>query len=161
MCWKLQDKDVEISPADHARMERERFKAANGQSRAVLLTFAQRHPGALSAHFLSQVRQKLRGPAARPTKTSHLKEVSLTDWVTQSSGLQEIRDVREAQTIACAIDAVNRNSIAEALDILVMRLHALQSAKSKGGSWDKAAVLELIPSTGSGLLPAGLAGITS
>jgi hypothetical protein len=79
-------------------------------SRAALLTFSQRNPGALTA---------------------------------------------------CILDAVNWKCVDEALDILVMRLHALQAAKQKGGSWEKASRLELIPASGVKLLPAGLSGMAA
>ena len=142
-------------------MDQKRFKAQGSHSRSALLTFAQRHPGALTAHFLSQVRERLRGPGQRPTKTSHLRDVSVVDWVGNGSGLSEVRDVREATTLACILDAVNRKCVEEALDVLVMRLHALQAAKGKGGTCEKASKLELIPASSSELLPSGLSGMAS
>ena len=59
------------------------------------------------------------------------------------------------------VQHINANGFEKALDIIAMRLLALQEAKSKGGSWDKAASKELIPLPGgSGLQPAGLSSMT-
>ena len=87
-----------------------------------------------------------------------LSDVDVSGWVQSGgTGLSEKRDLREALTLAQILDAVTKKDVARALDILVMRVQALQRAKAvKGGDWDKAAKLELIPEPGSELLPAGL-----
>ena len=64
-------------------------------------------------------------------------------------------------TLASILDSVNRGSVAEALDILVMRIHTLQRAKIKGGTWEAAQRLELIPGAATELLPAGLSSALS
>ena len=141
-----------------AQLDMEKFKAG----RAALLAFARQHPGALTAHFLAQVLARVRGAAGRVTETKQLRDVSVMDWIQGGhSSLTELRDVREATTLASILDGVNREEIAAALDILTMRLHALMAAKSKGGSWDKASKFELIPTSGGDLLPAGLSGVAS
>ena len=88
--------------------------------------------------------------------------MSPSEWVTHGhSTLSETRGVREATTLAHVLDSVNRGDIATALDIVVMRLQALQRAKMKGGSWEKAAKIELIPEAAGETLAAGIAAITS
>ena len=73
------------------------------------------------------------------------------------TGLTDIRDQREAQTIALVMDHVSRRSIEQAMDVLTQRLLALQLAKGrKGGSWEKAEGVELLPGTGSALVPGGM-----
>ena len=58
-------------------------------------------------------------------------------------------------------DAVSRRDVSRALDILVMRLQAIQRAKAKGGKWETASKIELIPEQGTEVGPAGLASFTS
>ena len=74
--------------------------------------------------------------------------------------MTELRDQREALTLSAIMDAINRRELATAADILVSRLVALQFAKRKGGSWEKAAKLELIPEPGTEYGPAGLSGLS-
>ena len=147
-----------MTAGDLARMDAEKFK---GQ-RSALLTFAAKHPGALTAHFLSQVRSRLKGPAGRMTQTRHLRDCSVLEWAQSGhAGVTEIRDLREVYTLSTILDAVNRDDLSQAMDVLVMRLHALAAAKRKGGTWDAAQKLELIPTTAGDLLPPGLAGVAS
>ena len=149
---------MKVTPGDLAEIERERF--SNQRSR--LLTYAARNPGALTAHFLASIREKLRGPSGRVTRSRQLRDVSALNGVQLGhSSLTETRDVREATTLASILDAVNRDDLSSALDILVMRLHALQAAKVKGGTWEKASRLELIGAVGTDILPAGLSGMAS
>jgi hypothetical protein len=53
-------------------------------------------------------------------------------------------------TLASAMDAINRREVQQAMDILSQRILAIQLAKRKGGSWEKAEAVELIPGS-SGL----------
>ena len=65
----------------------------------------------------------------RVTQTKQLRDVSVMDWIQGGhSILTELRDVREATTLASILDSVNRQDIAGALDVLVMQLHALMAA---------------------------------
>ena len=148
--WSMKARDQAVSPAQLAKVDAERFKR-----RADLLRFATEHPGALSAHFLSAVRIKLgRGTV---TRSKQLRDVPMAEWVQSGhSGLSEVRDQREALTLAAAMDALSRSDVARAMDLLSMRLVALQKAKCKGGSWEKAQTVELIPAPGTELGPAGL-----
>ena len=63
-------------------------------------------------------------------------------------------------TLALAMDSINRREIARAMDVLTQRILAVQAAKGKkGGNWEKAEALELIPSSSSALLPGGMAAL--
>ena len=80
-------------------------------------------------------------------------------WANAHAGLSEVRDQREVRTLCQAIDYINQDCIEMGLDVLVARIHAIQAAKQKGGSWDKAEKIELIPASASSIAPAGLAGL--
>ena len=138
-----------------AKVDTEKFK----NNRALLMTYAAKHPGALTAHFLSMLRQRVKGPMGVIRKTSDLRDVSAVTWMQAGgSNLSELRDVREATALCCILDSINRNELSMALDVLT-RMHAVMTAKTKGGTWEKAARLELIPASTGDLLPAGLSGL--
>ena len=59
------------------------------------------------------------------------------------------------------MDAVSKDELAKALDILVMRLQALQRAKAKGGKWETASRIELIADSAAELAPTGLSALLS
>ena len=142
MTWKPRGSNRDVSPGRLRNLERKRFKA-----RGELMTFACRHPGALSGHFLAMAHGKIAKGVLKETK--QLREASVSTFVTQNPS-KEVRDQRELLTVAAAIDAVNRNDLAEALDLLVQRLLAIQMAKKDGGGgWAKAEALELVGSTSS------------
>eukprot|EP00971_Amphidinium_carterae_P325574 6455927-Amphidinium_carterae.1 len=125
------------------RVEQEKFK-----TRSDLIAFASKHPGALSAHFLNLVHQKLN--QGRIHHSTDLHKVNVSQWATQFAGLSEVRDQREAQTLAAAMDRINRNQLAEAMDLIAQRLISIQKAKaSKGSSWEKSEALELIAPQGN------------
>lgn len=106
-----------------------------------LLAFAAKSPGALTAHFLASVYARLsKGTLSR---SSQLREASAASWAHQFSGLSEVRDLKEVLTLCEILDNINRREIARALDILCQRIVAIQAAKAKGGSWEKAESLEL------------------
>ena len=73
--------------------------------------------------------------------------------------MTELRDQREAQTLASVLDSVNDGDMSRAMDIVVCRLLALQQAKKKGGSWEKASKMELIPEPGGDMGPTGVLGL--
>ena len=87
--------------------------------------------------------------------------MDLSAWVQQHADLTETRDSREALTLAHILDAVQKKDVERALDVLVMRLQAIQRAKAKGGKWETASRMELIPESGGEVGPAGLASITA
>ena len=133
-----------------SRVDAEKFKR-----RADLLRYASVNKGALSAHFLTAVRLELgRGIA---TRTKHLRDVPVAEWVSWGApSLNEVHDLREALTIATVMEAVIWRDLEKAMDLLPMGLIALQRAKGKGGSWEKAQALELPPAAGAEVGPAGL-----
>ena len=152
--WDSKAKDRAVSPRMLSRIETEKFKG-----RSVLLAFAQKYPGALTAAFINNIRQKLRGGAGMVTRSKQLREIDVTRWVTDTSELSELRDKREAVTIATMLNFINADQAAHAMDVGVMRLQALQTAKTKGGSWEKASKGELIPESGGDVRVAGVSGL--
>lgn len=69
------------------------------------------------------------------SKTAQLREVPIMRYVTSDSfGLTETRDKREALTLASILQHINANDLEKALDVICMRLLALQEAKQKGSS---------------------------
>ena len=85
-----------------------------------------------------------------------MRGVSVTSWAQKHAGLTELRDQREVSTIAHTLDMVSRGDVAEAMDVLCQRILAIQQAKSKGGSWDKAANIELLAKDGVMAAPSGM-----
>eukprot|EP00974_Lingulodinium_polyedra_P108820 10532385-Lingulodinium_polyedra.AAC.1 len=81
----------------------------------------------------------------RVQSTDQLRRVSVTQWAQQHAGVADVRDQREVLTLAAILDHINADELACALDTLVQRVHAIQAAKSKGGKWDDAQRMELIP----------------
>jgi hypothetical protein len=135
--WKADGTDKKVTYSDLSHVDGLKFK-----KRGDLVAFAARHPGALTAHFLASVYQRL--SKGQLTRSSQLRDVSVTAWAHQFSGLTEVRDVKEVLTLAEILDAVNRKEISQALDVLCQRILAIQSAKQKGGSWERAEAIELV-----------------
>ena len=151
----MRGKDRKVSPRQCQKSDARKFKR-----RVDLLTFAQEHPGALGAHFANAIRVAIgEGPIKR---TADLRKIPYVRYITSVDfGLSELRDKREALTLATIMEHINKDSLSEACDIIASRLLALQEAKSKGGTWEKAATKELIPLPGaSGLQPSGLSSLT-
>lgn len=135
--WEERGRDQKVSYEDLCHVDQLRLK-----KRGDLLSFAAKNPGALTAHFLAGCFARL--SKGTVTRSSQLRETSVTAWAHQHAGLSEPRDIKEVLTLAEILDHVNRKEISRALDILVQRIVAIQSARSKGGSWEKAEALELI-----------------
>ena len=70
------------------------------------------------------------------------------------SGLKEMRDLREVQTLLAFVQKLNEDLHEEAIDILAQRAKAILIAKSAKGSWEKGQVVELV-STGLAIIPQG------
>ena len=151
--WGHKAKSRSVDYNEVHALDMQRFK-----KKGELLAYATKHPGALSGHFLASVFARL--SKGRVTKTSQLREASVVSWATQHAGLTEIRDIREVLTLAEAMDSINRREIARAMDILAQRILAVQQAKRKGGSWDKAEAIELIPS-GNSLASSSMLALTN
>lgn len=123
-----------------------------------LVAFAAKRPGALSGWFLAGVYARLCKGSVR--RSRHLREANVGAWVSQC-GLTDIRDLREVMTLAAVIGAINRREVSRAMDVLSQRILAVQAAKGKkGGAWEKAEALELIPGSGHSMLAGGMAALT-
>ena len=110
------------------------------------MSFAASHPGALTGHFLAMVHARL--SAGQVTKSSQLRQVPCTQWAQNHANVSEVRDQKEILTLATVIDQVNANELGTALDVIVQRIQAIQNAKVKGGSWEKAQKMELVLAPG-------------
>jgi hypothetical protein len=153
LTWKSEGSNRRVDPRHIVRIEAQKF-----QKKGSIQAFAASHPGALTGYFLAGVYARmLKGSIIQETK--ELRNASVMAWVAQS-GLNEVRDVREVATLACAMDAVNRRDLQHCMDILSMRILSIQAAKKKGGSWEKAVALELVPESGGSLLTGGMAALT-
>jgi len=151
--WEERGSNKQVSPAKLARTDIEKFK-----KRSDLLVYAELHPGALAAHLLNLVRVK--SMKGQVSESKQLRQVDVSSYVANGHmGLTDLRDTREATTLALAIDYVNRSQFEKAMDVLTMRLVALSKAKSKGGSWEKAQRGELIPEPGHEMAPTGMSGL--
>ena len=126
------------------------------KKRADLLQYAARHPGALATQFLLACREKLSQRAARGT--SDLFDLDLTKWGRDLTGLKDIRDQREAQTLAQILQHLLQDRLEEAADTIAQRVKAILMAKSEKGSWAKATQVELLPIDGTSVaLPSEIA----
>jgi len=112
----------------------------------------------LSGYFLAMIHQKLSHGLVK--HTSDLHRVSVSQWAAQHSGLTEVRDQREVATLAAAMDAVNSRCLEDVMDIMAQRILAIQQAKKKGGSWEKAEAIELVTGMGTGATASGLLRLT-
>lgn len=137
--WKDSGKDRSVSLAHLTHVDGLKLK-----KKGDLVVFAAKNPGALTAHFLAGVYARL--SKGTITRSSQLREVSVAQWAHQFAGLTEVRDIKEVLTLAEILDAVNRRELATALDVLCQRILAIQAAKCKGGSWEKAEQIELTDS---------------
>ena len=154
MKWKHRGKDRTVSPRKLHAIAKEPFKR-----RCDLLAFASKHPGALTASFLSGLHLAMM--KGQVNRTKQLREVNVAAWVNKGCGLSEVRDIREATTIAAAMDKIQQRDLEGAMDILCQRILALQAAKAKNGSWDKAEKLELIGGSGTSMGSAAMLQLAS
>eukprot|EP00974_Lingulodinium_polyedra_P043378 4165135-Lingulodinium_polyedra.AAC.1 len=100
----------------------------------------------------------MRGQVSR---SRQLRQVSVATWAQRMAGVSDVRDVREIMTIAAAMDRIQASEIEAAMDILSQRILAIQVAKGKGGTWDKAEKLELIGGSGGSLASSALLALAS
>ena len=63
------------------------------------------------------------------------------------SELKGVRDVREASRLGFLLSELGKGRTAQCADILAMRLRELRLAKKDGGSWERASVPSLLPTT--------------
>lgn len=137
LVWSDKAKDKRVDYQQLTHVDQLKFK-----KKGDLVAFAAKHPGALTAHFLASVYNRLsKGTISR---SSQLRDPSVAAWAQIHSGLTEPRDLKEVQTLGEVLDHVNRREIARAMDVLCQRIIAIQAARGKGGSWEKAEALELV-----------------
>ena len=126
-------------------MESLRFKR-----RSDLVNYSRKHPGALGALFLCQVRARLgRGP---PHEMRDIYNTDVTSWAAQS-GLKEVRDLREVQLLSQVLVQLGQKKLPAAVDLIAQRIREIRVAKASGSSWDKAELVSLLPSNQPGSAP--------
>jgi hypothetical protein len=150
------DKYMQWDPEKKRKITQEMMSQANlmkFKKRADMLNFHYKHPGALAALFLWQVRQRLGGKA--PRNTRDLARVDAAPWAQTHANLKEIRDQREVSYLTKILLELGHNKLAVVADLLVARIREIIAAKRDGGSWEKASVLSLLPGShgGQALLP--------
>lgn len=143
LCWKDKGKNRKVT-ASMTRFT----QAQNFKNRADLMSFAAKHPGALSAMFLQMVHQRV--SQGKVTHTRDLRNISTATWAANHSGLSEIRDVKGVLTLCTVLDAINSRDLSTAMDVIAQRVQAIQSAKAKSATWEKAANMELVVSPTEG-----------
>jgi hypothetical protein len=151
MRWRAKGRDHTVDPYQIRRLEQVKFKA-----RGDLMSFAAKHPGALSGYFLAMAHQKVSN--GRVMRTKDLRNTSVSAWA-QMQEVGETRDKREVATLAWVMDLINLKDLEVAMDVLSQRILAIQRAKAKGGSWEKGEMIELTPG-GGGCMAAGLLKLT-
>ena len=149
MRWRENGRNKQISAKEARGLETKRFKG-----RTELLSFAGSHPGALSGGFLCMIYDKLNNRAPRETK--ELRSAKVSEWASKFSGLSELRDRREVQTLAHLMDLMSRRDYEVVMDVIAQRITSIQEAKKKGGSWEKAQHGELLPMEGHSGAPSGM-----
>ena len=147
--WQEKGVNKPVSARKLHELETTKFK-----KRGDLLAYASLHPGALSAAFLAQVH--LRCGLGQVRESKDLRSPSVRAWASKETGLTDVRDLREVGTLAAAIDHLNLGEAAQALDVLTQRVLAIQIAKQKGGSWERAERIEMIPPGSTLLAPSGV-----
>ena len=124
------------------------------KARGDLVAFATKKPGALAAHFLITIFEKLYNRL--PRETRDLRRASVAAWAQKHGNLSEVRDQREVATLAHCMDLVAKRDLEELMDVMSQRVLAIQQAKAKGGSWEKAQRIELLAPEGAGAASSGM-----
>jgi hypothetical protein len=151
--WEADGRNKKVDPRKVQRFATKRFK-----DQGDVIAFASQHPGALTAHFLQMVHQRFCQVMMKDTR--EMRSHSLVDWTTHFSHLSDIRDQKEVMTLSLAMDSINARKLETAMDVLAQRISAVQAAKSKGGSWEKAAKIELTLPPGQASSSSGLLRLT-
>ena len=120
-----------------------RFTRLRFKRRSDLQAFAAAHPGALAAHMLCQIREKMSG--GPPTSTSDIYKVDPTFWGARDGVLKDARDVKELSFLCQILLNMNKLNMARVADMATMRITELRFARASGQSWEKAEVLGLLP----------------
>ena len=124
-----------------------------------MTTYALKHPGALTALFMYQLRLRMTGGA--PKSMKDLYAVDPAHWAATAANLKEVRDQREVAVLTRVLSLMNDQKQAQAADVITQRVREVVFAKRPGGTWEKAELLSLLPSTAasSTMLPEGGMGI--
>lgn len=124
-------------------METLRFK-----TRADLLRLAAERPGALAAQFVLAIRSPMNCDPPRSSKDLH--KVDLLRWSRESTGLKELRDLREVQTLMVVLHRLSADEISGAADVIAQRVKSILAAKTTPkGSWERSQAIELLGGTGA------------
>ena len=130
---------MQLSPGKRVTItdkQLERFNTMNFKKRADLQNFHLKHPGALGAMFVKQVRQLM--GLGLPKDTKDLAQTDPTMWVHQSGCFKESRDQKEALFLTRLLSELGRERYAQVADLLTQRLRELRLAKKDGMTWDSA-----------------------
>ena len=124
-----------------------RSNALRFKRRSDLVNFAQKHPGALAAMFVNQVRAKLGSSAA-----SSSAELLATDLNVYASNpllhdLKEVRDQKEVAMLCRLLVDLSHDKLPQVADIISQRIREIRLAKRAESSWDKAAAISLLGSS--------------
>ena len=128
-----------------SRRQVERAESLRFRRRSDLVNFASRHPGALGALFLHHLRSKMSLPGAR--RMGDLCDADIATWAATKTELKEVWDMRKLQALSRVLMELNRNNLGKAVGAVVMRTREIKLAKSSGGSWEKAELVSLLPTS--------------
>ena len=113
--------------------------------RSDLQNFARKYPGALAAHLLIQIRERM--GSGMTERSRDLYRADPTAWAAKDGGLKDPRDVKEFAWLTQLLLLLNQRRMERVADLLAMRIRELRFAKSAGNSWEKAEVLSLVPNS--------------
>jgi hypothetical protein len=136
-----------LSSSALAKVESLRFKR-----RSDLVNFSTRFPGALAGQFLCQVRARMSQDVAE-CKDLHRTDVGPWSQREGLSGLKEVRDQREVQLLSKAVTLMNQQKWPEVQDLLCQRIREVTQANRAGGTWEKAELLSLLPTSQASTTP--------
>ena len=103
---------------------------------------------------MMQVRQK----CGMPTVDLTLEELSRTDismWASNPAhtGLGETLDQKEVIFLGQLLADLGNHKLGRVTDLIAQRVREIKSAKSSGGSWEKAQVVSLMSQPISNVVP--------
>ena len=111
----------------------------------------------MCCQFLVAIRAAMNQDPPRDTK--ELLKTEMQRWGRDGTGLKELRDTREMQTLMLVLSRLCEDRVEEAVDVIAQRAKSILSAKSPKGSWEKSQVLELLAGAGS-VVPQGEIALT-
>jgi len=128
------------------------------RNRADLQNFATRYRGCLAAQFLIAVHNAL--SKGNPSTDREMMAVDLVRWSQEASGLKELRDLREIQSLCLIMSRLNQGRLEEAADAIAQRVKGVLSAKAPKGTWERAQLIELLPVSGGSIATAAELSLT-